>query len=81
MDAVKVYGADWCEDTQETRAHLDAQGIPYQYINLDKDAAAEQWAKDQNNGKRQTPTVDIGGRILIEPDNAQLDEVLRNAEV
>ena len=23
MDTVKVYGAGWCEDTQETRDYLD----------------------------------------------------------
>ena len=80
MDTVKVYGADWCEDTQETRAHLDALGVNYQYIDVDADPQAKQWVKEQNGGKQQTPTVDIGGRILIEPENAELDEALRAAE-
>jgi len=78
MDRIKVYGADWCEDTQATRAHLDELGIGYDYINVDQDHDAEAWIKEQNRGKRQTPTVDLGGgRILIEPENDQLDEALR----
>lgn len=81
MDKVKIYGADWCEDTQGTRAYLDQLGVNYQYINVDADAGANEWVKQQNNGKRQTPTVEVGGRILIEPDNEQLEQVLRDAEV
>ena len=77
MNKVKVYGADWCEDTQGTREHLDKLKIPYDYINVDHDKAAEDWIKQQNNGKRNTPTVYIGGRVLIEPSNEQVDAALR----
>jgi glutaredoxin len=79
MQSIKVYGADWCEDTQETRAHLDELAIPYEYINVDRDPAANEWIKQQNGGKRQTPTVDIDGRILIEPENDELDEAMQRA--
>ena len=75
---IKVYGADWCEDTQRTREHLDALKEHYQYIDVEKDPAAEAWIKQRNNGKRQTPTVDLAGqKILIEPTNEQLDEALK----
>ena len=78
MKTIKVYGADWCEDTQRTREHLDALKEHYQYINVDHDPAANEWITRQNNGKRKTPTVDLGGeRILIEPTNEALDEALR----
>jgi glutaredoxin len=77
MDRVKVYGADWCEDTQETRAHLDALGVGYDYINVEQDPQAEAFIKRHNHGKRQTPTVSLGGEILVEPDNEQLDDALR----
>jgi glutaredoxin len=77
MNNVKVYGADWCEDTQRTREQLGALGVSYDYINLDSDKAAEEWAKAQNQGKRKTPTVDLEGTILIEPTNAQMEAALR----
>ena len=76
-EQVKVYGADWCEDTQATRNHLDSFGVAYRYINVEQDRAAEEWIKQQNRGKRQTPTVDIQGKILIEPDEKELEEALR----
>ena len=77
MNKVTVYGADWCEDTQRTREHLNKREVPYEYINVDQDKAAEAWIKEQNGGKRNTPTVDFGGKILIEPSNEQLDEQLK----
>ena len=78
MNNIKVYGADWCEDTQRTRQHLDTLGVPYDYINVDRDKAAEFWIAKQNNGKRQTPTLDMNGKILIEPTDPELDEALKS---
>jgi mycoredoxin len=77
MNTVKVYGAEWCEDTAATRNNLDSLGVQYQYIDVDTDANAKAWVQEQNGGKQKTPTVDVGGRILIEPDEHALEEALR----
>ena len=77
MNNIKVYGADWCEDTQRTRHHLETLGVPYDYINVDHDKAAEFWIAKQNNGKRQTPTVDLNGKVLVEPTDPELEEALK----
>jgi len=77
MNTIKVYGANWCHDTVRTREQLDDLGVKYEYINVEKDPAANQWITEQNNGKRKTPTVDVGGKILIEPTNAEMEDALR----
>jgi len=77
MKTPKVYGADWCEDTHATRNQLDSLGVQYEYVDVEQDAAACEWIKAQNGGKRQTPTVDLDGQILIEPDERELEEALR----
>ena len=77
MAEVKVYGADWCSMTKRTLAHLDQQGIPYQYVDIDRDRQAASWVADQNGGKEKKPTVDIGGIVLSEPNNQELDKVLK----
>lgn len=74
---VKVYGADWCEDTHATRGHLAGFGVPYEYVNVEQDPAAQAWVKQQNGGKQKTPTVDVGGQILVEPDETELATALR----
>jgi len=76
MRAIKVYGANWCGDTQITRYQLDQLGIPYDYFDVDADPQARQWVLRQNNGKQKTPTVDVDGEILVEPDEDQLLRVL-----
>jgi mycoredoxin len=81
MDTIKVYGAGWCEDTQETRAHLDQLGVNYEYLDVDADPAAKEWVKQQNGGKQKTPTIAIAGRILVEPGIDELDAVLQDSPV
>ena len=77
MESVKVYGADWCEDTQRTRELLEKLGVVYEYIDIEQDKQALQWVKDQNNGKEKKPTVKLGEQILSTPDSEELENALR----
>ena len=77
MESVKVYGADWCKDTQRTREHLDNLGVVYEYIDVEQDAQAAQWVKDRNNGKEKKPTIQVGEQALSTPDNEELEKFLR----
>ena len=79
MNTIKVYGANWCHDTVRTREQLDDLGVKYEYINVEKDAAANKFITDLNKGKRKTPTVDLGGNFLIEPTNEEMEAALRSA--
>jgi glutaredoxin len=74
---IKVFGADWCPMTNGTRKHLDSLGLRYEYVNVEKDKNAAQWLREQNGGAERKPTGNIGGTVLSEPSNAQLDKVLR----
>jgi glutaredoxin len=77
MDMVEVYGADWCEDTQRTRKHLERLAVAYQYINLEHDKRASEWVKQQNEGKERKPTIKIGQRVLTVPSDQALENALR----
>ena len=76
MNSVKVYGADWCPMTRRAINHLRLRGVPFEYINIEKDPGASEWVKRQNDGKELKPTIDIDGRILAEPSNDELDAAL-----
>jgi mycoredoxin len=78
MDQVKVYGRDWCDDTQATLNHLDSLGVQFQYIDIEKDQGAADWVREQNGGKHRTPTLDIAGQILVEPDERDLTQAVRS---
>jgi len=76
-----VYGAEGCGQTRRTREHLDQLGVPYTYVDIDKDAKAAENVKRWNHGKRKTPVVQftVGEEVyrISEPDNAALDQELQ----
>jgi glutaredoxin len=39
---ITVYGVDACEDTARARRHLEAAGVPFAYVDLDRDIEARQ---------------------------------------
>jgi glutaredoxin len=81
MAGVKVYGADWCHDTERTLNHLRNLNVPHDYVDIERDPEARAWVREQNGGKEKKPTVDVEGRILSQPANEELDEVLATAGI
>ncbi|HYH86669.1 MAG TPA: glutaredoxin domain-containing protein [Pyrinomonadaceae bacterium] len=77
MFGVKVYGANWCEDTQRTRAFLERLGVAYEYVNVESDERAGAWVREHNDGKERKPTVDVAGQILSVPTDHDLTSALR----
>ena len=76
MNAIKIYGADWCARTRCSREHLDELGLEYGYVNVDADALAREWVKRHAGGRQKTPTIEIDGLVLIAPSVAQLEAAL-----
>jgi glutaredoxin len=74
---IKVYGADWCGDTRKTLNYLDTNGIEHEYINVEENAEASEWVKNQNKGKELKPTVLIGEKILSVPSESELNSALK----
>ena len=80
MDAVTVYGAEWCHDTQRVRQHLDQMGLPYRFIDIDENAFAEEQVKQWNGGRRRIPTLVLVTRQretkMSVPTNEELEREL-----
>jgi len=81
VEKVKVYGADWCGDTQRTLRQLDSLGVGYDYVDIEQDEAARSWVRQQNDGKERKPTLQVGERVLSTPKAAELEEALRESGV
>lgn len=65
-DIVTVYGADWCGDCRRAKRYLEAEGIPYRYLDLETDAGAKRVVHDA--GIRSIPViVTPAGQVLIDP--------------
>jgi glutaredoxin len=77
MARVKVYGADWCGDTQRTLKLLETLGVAYEYVDIEEDQQAALWVKEQNDGKERKPTVRLGEQALSVPTDEELENALR----
>jgi mycoredoxin len=51
-------------------------GVEYEYVDVEKDAEASKWVKEQNGGKEKKPTLLIDGEVLTTPSDEELDERL-----
>jgi mycoredoxin len=84
QDRIRVYGADWCPDTQRTRHQLESLGVPYEYVDVERDEDASEQVKEWNGGRRVTPTVVLptgnvvtGEDRLAAPGDDELEAELR----
>ena len=76
---VVVYGTSWCAATQMIRSNLERLGVPYRYIDIERDPAAAAQLRWWSGGRSSHPTVLVGGSILIEPTLDELDWTLNAA--
>jgi thioredoxin reductase (NADPH) len=75
---ITVFGAHWCPDCRRSKQFLGEHQIPYKWVDIEEDAAAEKFVMEKNQGKRIIPTILFAdGSILVEPSNAQLASKLQ----
>ena len=71
--SITVYGAYWCPDCRRSKQFLGEHQIPYEWVDIEQDPAAERLVIEINQGKRIIPTIVFGdGDYLVEPSNAEL---------
>jgi mycoredoxin len=78
---VVVYGRRWCALSQMLRRHLYRLGVPYEYVDLDANPQIEARLEWMAGGHVHTPVVSIGGRLLVQPSNSEVEWALSRAGV
>src|SRR5436309_902267 len=73
---VVVYGTGWCAQTMMVRRALERLGVPYRYVDIERDPNAERRLRWLTGGYASHPTVYIQGQILIEPSINELQWTL-----
>ncbi|MCC7024459.1 MAG: glutaredoxin family protein [Thermomicrobiales bacterium] len=67
-----VYGTRWCAQSQMVRRYLERLGVPYEYVDLERDPEAVRRLRWLTGGEARHPTVCIGGEWLVEPTTGEL---------
>ena len=71
-EKITMYGADWCSDCRRSKALLDAEGVDYDYVDIEHSAEAADAAK-AISGRTSIPVIVFtDGSFQVEPSNAEL---------
>ncbi len=64
-----IYSTAWCGYCRRLKRQLDAEGIPYEEIDIDlvQHRHYGQRIVAKTGGYRTVPTVDLGGDLLVNP--------------
>ncbi len=77
-EPLTMYTTTWCGDCRRAKRWLDAHGVPYREIDIERDEQAMARVLALNGGYRSVPTIVFpDGSILVEPTGRELAEKLR----
>lgn len=81
MKEIVLYGADWCGDCHRTMEFFEAQGIKYEYKNIDSDKSVKDEMLKITNGSQSIPAIIVGGKLIAqEPSNDELRKLFGRKE-
>ena len=79
---ITIYGTHTCSDCQRTKLFLEQQNIPYTILYIEDDEKALEKSLEINGNQTITPTVVFpDGSWMVEPDNEQLLEKLKEQKL
>lgn len=74
-----MFSTVWCGYCRRLKRQLNEAGISYTEIDLDEDPTHEPRIIARTGGFRTVPTVDVGGRLLVNPTIQEVREALEPA--
>lgn len=70
---ILFFATPWCGDCRRSRRVFAELGIPYTYVDIERDAAARARVMALNDGLRSVPTIVFpDGGVLVEPSDREL---------
>ncbi len=73
---VVLYCTPWCPGCVNARAWLKEHRIRYTEVDISRDREAAARVRGWADGNETTPTLDIGGTIVVDWDEWRMEELL-----
>ena len=70
-----LYSRKWCGWCLDAKDYLEKRGIPFEEVDVGKDANADAEMR-RLSGQRYVPTIVVDGHVLANFDVTQLEEFL-----
>lgn len=76
---VTIYSTTWCGHCRRLKRQLDDIGVPYAEVDIDDRAELGKRIEQVTGGYRTVPTVEIGGRMLVNPSVTEVQAAVAAA--
>lgn len=78
---IVIYTTSWCRDCRAAKTFLQAHGVPFEEIDIEKNPEAAAIVMTLNDGMKRVPTLDIEGTIVSgdQFDATRFEKDLRGA--
>jgi mycoredoxin len=73
---VVLYTLPYCPDCRDVRRYLTEHGVPFTEVDLARTPGAVEDMLRINGNRRSAPTVQIRGKVLVDPDLERLAAAL-----
>jgi mycoredoxin len=79
MSQVTMYSTTWCGFCRRLKLQMDAAGVPYTEVNIERDPDAAAFVEGVNGGNRTVPTLRFADdSALTNPTLAQVTTKLQS---
>jgi mycoredoxin len=73
MSQLTMYSTTWCGYCRRLKIQLDAAGVPFDEVNIERDPEAAAFVESVNGGNRTVPTVRFDdGSAVTNPSLTQV---------
>ena len=73
---VTMYSTTWCGHCRRLKREMDEAGIAYVEVDLDEHPEPGGRIIEATGGYRTVPTLEIGGRLFVNPSLEQVKQAL-----
>ena len=79
MSDVKMYTTTWCGVCVHTKRYLKSKNVEFEEIDIEEHPEIGDRIEELTGGFRIVPTLEIDGRMMVNPSRKEIDEALAGA--
>ena len=76
---VKMYTTTWCGICVHTKRYLKSKNVEFEEIDIEEHPEHGDRIEEITGGYRIVPTLEIGGKLMVNPSCREIDEALAGA--
>lgn len=76
---VTMYTTPWCGYCRRLKRQMAEAGIAFEEIDVNADPGYDAAIMAASGGYRTVPTLDVGGKLLVNPTLAEVIEALKTS--